>query len=180
MLDKNKNRTYSVVPYDPAWVVKFGAIEKLLVSIFGEQALSIEHIGSISVPDMKAKPVIDILVVVERMQPFLFEKEKMVEAGYEWGTNYIASNTLLFYKTEKGGDQKVENIHVLPIGSQSISQFLDIRDFLRAHSVWAEKYGNLKERLNIEFPGDYLAYREDKQDFLKQLQTLAKLWRSHK
>ena len=179
MLDKNVNRTYSVASYNPAWVVRFGSIKKFLEQVFGGQAVSIEHVGSTSVPGMRAKPVIDVLVVVTRMQPFLVEKEKMVEAGYEWGTDYIAPNSLIFWKVEGGGDQKIENIHVLQAGHVSISQFLDTRDFLREHSVWAEKYGKLKERLNTQFPNEYPAYRKGKQDFLTQLHALAKEWRSH-
>ena len=177
MLSKNQNRTYEVEPYNPAWVGRFEDIKKLLQSVFGERALSIEHVGSTSVPGMTAKPVIDVLVVVTQMSAFSVEKEAMVKAGYEWDADYIAPATLIFYKLEKGGDRKIENIHVCPAGSASVSQFLDIRDFLRAHSEWAKKYALIKEALVLKFHNDYISYREGKQNFLRQLLLLAKEWK---
>src|SRR3989344_759994 len=139
-VDKNQDRTYSVEPYNPEWITKFEATKRFLESVFGEQAIMIEHVGSTAIPNMKAKPVIDVLVVVGKMQQFADEKEKMGPVGYEWIENYIAPNTLLFYKDEKSSNQRFENIHICEKDSASVSQFLNIRDFLRLNHEWAEKY----------------------------------------
>ena len=95
-LDKNIKRKYSLSEYDPNWVNKFNSIKVFLSDVFKNKALKIEHIGSTSIPGMRAKPLIDIVLVVSKMEDFNTEKEQMIKAGYEWGENYIAPNTLLF------------------------------------------------------------------------------------
>ena len=178
-LDKHQNRMYSVESYNPTWTERFEVIKKLLESVFNEQAVAIEHVGSTAVPNMRAKPVIDVLVVVDKMQQFEDEKEKMVQVGYEWTENYIAPNTLLFYKNEESSNQRFENIHICERDSASVSQFLDIRNFLRLNSEWADKYSTLKEKLQAKYPNDYVAYREGKQDFLNQLRILVNVWKEN-
>lgn len=75
-LDKNIKRKYFLQSYDQDWVKKFDEIKLLLQSVFGIKALKIEHVGSTSIPGMKAKPIIDVLVVVEKMEEFLKERKK--------------------------------------------------------------------------------------------------------
>src|SRR5690349_18061362 len=112
-LDKMQKREYSVIPYDPSWVVRFNEIKKILQNVFGEKALTIEHIGSTAIPGMSAKPVIDVLVTVPKIEPFKKEKEEMEKLGYQHGDDYIAPETIIFFKTGKG-DRKTENIHICP------------------------------------------------------------------
>ena len=59
------SRKIEVVPYDPSWPTAF-ELEREKVALAFEPILeSIHHIGSTSVPGLSAKPVIDILVVVD-------------------------------------------------------------------------------------------------------------------
>ncbi len=95
---KSIKRKYSFLEYVPDWPRQFSVIKSFLEDVFGDTAVNIEHIGSTSIPEMKAKPVIDVLVVVEKMELFERQKERMVEAGYEGVANYIAPDSLIFYK----------------------------------------------------------------------------------
>src|SRR6202051_2557698 len=52
--------------YDPRWPVLFYEECERLGGVFGPTA-TIEHIGSTSVPGLAAKPIIDLLVGVERL-----------------------------------------------------------------------------------------------------------------
>ena len=56
-------RPVVIAEYDPAWPERF-APERAKIAAALPQATSIEHIGSTSVPQLAAKPVIDIIVVV--------------------------------------------------------------------------------------------------------------------
>ncbi|MDQ5957341.1 MAG: GrpB protein [Patescibacteria group bacterium] len=44
---KSENRDYTVEEYPPAWVEKFEVLKNLVVSIFGDKTLHIEHVGSL-------------------------------------------------------------------------------------------------------------------------------------
>jgi GrpB-like predicted nucleotidyltransferase (UPF0157 family) len=53
-----------LVDYDPEWPRRFEDEANRIGTVLGESALRIEHVGSTSVPDLPAKPVIDIVLVV--------------------------------------------------------------------------------------------------------------------
>ncbi len=174
-LDKNIKRKYFLENYDPIWIDKFNAIKLFLESVFKDKAIKIEHIGSTSIPGMKAKPLIDILVVVEKIEDFAEQKEKMTSAGYEYGENYIAPNTLIFYKMVKDGS-KTENIHICESGSLKEKQFLIMRDFFRTFPEKAKEYSDLKEINFSLHPDDYPTYREAKSSFLQRMEQEAYEW----
>ena len=54
-----------VADYHPEWPERFRKEEAKIRAALGESALTVEHIGSTSVPGLAAKPIVDILVVVE-------------------------------------------------------------------------------------------------------------------
>ena len=172
-LDKMQKRDYSVVPYDPAWVNKFEELKKKIQTVFGEKALTIEHIGSTSIPGMSAKPVIDVLVTVTKFESFEKEKEHMAKLGYEYGDNYIADETVIFFKTEDG-DRKTENIHICVRESYMANRFIRTRNYLRNHPDRAKEYSDLKVTLWKDMPDDYPAYREAKRAFADETERLAR------
>jgi GrpB-like predicted nucleotidyltransferase (UPF0157 family) len=174
-LDKNLKRKYSVSEYDPSWVGKFESIKEFASGIFRDKALCIEHIGSTSIPGIKAKPLIDVLVIVKDIKDLRQETSKMVEVGYEWGENYVAPNTLIFFKLGADGE-KVENIHVCEEGAPKAKLFLLMRDFLRAFPDKAKEYSDLKEINFHKYPDDYPAYRAAKKVFLDEIEKKAYEW----
>lgn len=172
------NRKYSLFEYDPNWISKFNSIKELLLKVFGDKALRIEHVGSTSVQGMKAKPLIDVLVVVEKLEPFEKEKELMTKAGYEWHY-YPDPEGLTFSKFGSDGE-KLEGIHMCEESSLWVRQFIVVRDYLRAHPKKAKEYSELKQKIIEIYPNDYPAYRKAKAPFLEQLKREAYLWEERK
>lgn len=127
---------------------------------------------------MKAKPLIDVLVVVEKLEPFEKEKELMVEAGYKW-QYYPDPEGLTFSKFSNEGE-KLEGIHLCEENSLWVRQFITVRDYLRTHPEKAKEYSELKQK-SIEFhPNDYPAYRNAKAPFLEKLKQEAYQWEDGK
>jgi GrpB-like predicted nucleotidyltransferase (UPF0157 family) len=179
-LDKNIKRKYSISDYNPNWVNQFNFIKRFISSVFGIKAIQIEHVGSTSIPGMKAKPLIDVLVVVEKMEDFMKEKKEMTAANYEWDKDVIAPNSLLFFKMGINAE-KLENIHVFEKDAPHIQRFLAKRDYLRAFPDKAKKYSDLKEKIAQKYPEDYETYRKAKEPFLAQIEPEAyKWWKSRK
>lgn len=174
-LDKNIKRKYYLYDYDPSWVKRFEEIKYFLQSVFKDKALKIEHVGSTSISGMKAKPIIDVLVIVEKMEDFMSEKKEMIHAGYQWGENYIGPNTQLFFKTAEDGS-KIENIHICDSDAPKTKQFLVMRDFFRTFPEKAKEYAVLKEKNFSLYPDDYPAYREAKTSFLERMEQEAYAW----
>src|SRR5271170_541544 len=53
-----------VVPYNPDWPKLFDAEAAKIKQALGPNCIAIHHIGSTAVPNLAAKPIIDILPVV--------------------------------------------------------------------------------------------------------------------
>jgi len=61
---------------DPNWIALFNEEKMMIINSLGVQnIISIEHIGSTSVPNLKAKPDIDILIEV----PVDFRKDEYIK-----------------------------------------------------------------------------------------------------
>jgi len=171
-LDKNRHRKYSVIGYDPGWATKFESIKRALPEVFGGKALRIEHVGSTSIPGMKAKPIIDVLMIVKDVEDLSQETQKMADAGYGWGRDYIAPRTFIFFRVGPDGE-RLENIHVCEPDAPKVKQFLAMRDYFRAFPEKAKAYSELKEANARKYPDDYPAYRAAKTSFLKEMEKEA-------
>lgn len=178
-LDKNIKRKYSFSDYDPNWVIQFNNLKIFLIEVFGDKAWRIEHVGSTSIPGMKAKPIIDALVIVEEMENFEHQKGVMTKEGYEWAENYIAPNTLLFYKLGNEGE-KFQNIHVCRKDNPKVKQFIVMRNFFRNFPEKAKEYAELKQKNFEKYPDDYPAYRGAKTSFLDGIEIEAYQWEESK
>jgi len=71
-----------IADYDPAWPERFSREEAKIRTALGERALAIEHIGSTSVPGLAAKPIVDILLVVEDSGDEALYLPALEKAGY--------------------------------------------------------------------------------------------------
>lgn len=168
-------RKVVVENYCEQWPEMFNQESRLLSSIFGEELLAIHHIGSTSVPGLKAKPIIDIMPVVKNIRSVDRYNEQMAGLGYEvLGENGLPGRRYF----RKGGENRTHHVHVFQHDNLSeINRHLAVRDFLRAHPEKAEIYGNLKEKLAQRNPADIEAYMDGKDDFVKELEKKALLWK---
>jgi GrpB-like predicted nucleotidyltransferase (UPF0157 family) len=76
-------RKMEVCSYNENWAQMFMEEAKKLHLIFGNEIVDIHHIGSTSVPELKAKPIIDIMPVVKDINKVDKYNLKMHEIGYE-------------------------------------------------------------------------------------------------
>jgi len=60
--------TVRIVDYDPQWPTLFEKEKSLIHSAIGHIVAGIEHIGSTAVPNLGTKPIIDIIVAVNRIE----------------------------------------------------------------------------------------------------------------
>ncbi len=59
------NGPINIVPYDPHWPSIYDRERARIVDALGGREISIDHVGSTSVPGLAAKPIIDMLLVVD-------------------------------------------------------------------------------------------------------------------
>ncbi len=167
-------RRVRVVPHDPAWKERFEGEAAALRSALGDEALAVHHIGSTSVPGLRAKPTIDVLIEVRQIGNLDDLEAQMAGKGYEaWGEHGIPGRR--FFTKDLGPD-RLCNVHAFETGSPEVERHLAFRDYLAEHPGTARAYGDLKGDLAERFPGDIEAYMDGKDAFVKRVEREALSW----
>jgi GrpB-like predicted nucleotidyltransferase (UPF0157 family) len=143
------------------WGDEFLRLKTIYSKTLGDQVVSIEHVGSTSVPDLAAKPVIDIDIRISDRNILPLIVAKLETLGYEhvgdWGIAdreaFKRRSNLVPY-TYSQYEWMRHNLYVCIAGSVALRNHLALRDYLRANPEKAQQYGELKKKLAAENPYD--------------------------
>jgi GrpB-like predicted nucleotidyltransferase (UPF0157 family) len=128
--------------HDPSWAERFEEEKGKLAGIFDGQAVGIEHIGSTSVPDLCAKPIVDVLVGLRELEVSEEQIAAMQELGYEYLGEYGLPGRLFFRK-----DPRTHHVHVVQHGGMHWDRQLTFRDALRTDTDERRRYDEFKRKL---------------------------------
>lgn len=163
-----------VVAYDSNWIKLYNEEKGKINSIIENELIHIYHIGSTSVPNMKSKPIIDIMVVVRcigKMDEFNHQFE---ELGYECMGEYGITGRRYF---RKGINPRTHHIHIFEeTNEDDIVRHLAVREYLCEYRGIATEYAQLKSKLALQFPSDIEGYCDGKDSFVKEMEKKAVEW----
>jgi GrpB-like predicted nucleotidyltransferase (UPF0157 family) len=98
----------------------------------------VDHHGSTAVPGLEAKPIIDIQVSVERLQPIRAYAEPLATLG---GVHVpYDDDVACWFVHRPGGWPHTHHVHVVQSGGLEERRTLGFRDFLREHGGVAREY----------------------------------------
>jgi GrpB-like predicted nucleotidyltransferase (UPF0157 family) len=159
-----------VVDYDPNWPIVFESLRKRIADALGDVAAAIEHVGSTAVPNLPAKPIIDIdvLLASETMLPAAIER--LASIGYVHRGDLGVPGREAFYAP---ANDPPHHLYVCPPQSAEFRRHVAFRDYLRAHPREAKIYANLKITLAERFRDDRPAYNDGKTEFVNGLLSRA-------
>ncbi len=145
--------------------------EKSLLEKILPQEVKINHIGSTSISDIWAKPIIDILAEIPEKIDLDSVKPLLLNRGYRCMSS--SENRLSFNKgyTEKGFAEKVFHLHLRYFGDNDELYF---RDYLQEHPGIAGEYEKMKLSLWKVFEHNRDAYTNAKTEFVKKYTEEAK------
>ena len=152
--------------HNPQWSVWAEEEMRLLSSLLVKYHPIISHIGSTAIPDIQAKPIVDILVEVSPGIEWLPIIEILERNGYICMSE--SGSRISFNKgyTPSGYADKVFHVHVHRTGDNDEILF---RDYLIAHSESAKEYETLKLSLLPEYRNNRDGYTEAKTEFVKKI-----------
>lgn len=166
MYSSDKTRKIEVVEYNPNWPQLFEIEAKRVKKALGKNCIQIHHIGSTSITGLSAKPIIDMLAVVQDIQIVDIANQAMESLGYEAkGENGIAFRRFF----QKGKNIRTHHVHVFQKGNSEINRHLKFRDWMRSHPDDAENYARLKVELSYKFPNDIDKYCNGKDAFIASI-----------
>ncbi|KAL9107312.1 MAG: hypothetical protein Q9227_007764 [Pyrenula ochraceoflavens] len=150
-------------PYNPRYPRHFQAIREEIERYFTKWRvpyLRIEHIGSTSIPGIRSKPIIDTIVIVEKLQPFKsygFEYIDKVHYALVWGSRkrkyvHIGDGGVRgrpSFKLQDRDDLPRRNVYLVEEGSMLHRGYVDFRDTLLdpANEDLKNEYAREKQKL---------------------------------
>lgn len=142
---------------------------RLLSSLLVKYHPIISHIGSTAIPDIQAKPIVDILVEISPDIEWQSLKDILEHNGYICMSE--SETRISFNKgyTPAGYADRVFHVHVHRTGDNEEILF---RDYLIANPEYAEEYEKLKLSLLSKYKSNRDGYTEAKSEFIKTILRL--------
>lgn len=146
----------------------FKAIEPHVRSACGEYAIDVQHVGSTSVPGLRAKPILDVAIGV---RPYADVPEGLIDAlvglGFiDRGAGVGSVGRLLVWETEPG--VRAVHLHIVGYGTRHWHDYVAFRDALRMDARLLADYEQVKDDLARQFPENRSAYTSGKARFVEQ------------
>ena len=148
------NSTIHLAAYDRAWPGTFTREAGRIRDVLGEKVLLLEHVGSTSVPGLCAKPVIDMLLVVENSADEVSYGPALESQGYALRIREPDWYEHRCFKLSRFDG----NLHIFSAGCPEIDRMLLFRDWVRREEDDRLRYERTKRQLAAKkgkFTQDY-------------------------
>ncbi|HEX3334315.1 MAG TPA: GrpB family protein [Acidimicrobiales bacterium] len=153
-LEKSEVR---LVPHDPSWMV-LGELECATVAeLLGDAAIDVVHVGSTSVPDLEAKPILDIAAAVPDDTAIDEVVARLGARGdYSYDGDRGGDGGQLFVREH--GAVRTVHVHVVGRSSQAWDDYLRFRARLVNDPAARQRYEAAKRVLAERFAHDRPGY----------------------
>jgi GrpB-like predicted nucleotidyltransferase (UPF0157 family) len=157
-----------LVPHHPRWAEFFGIERERLAKALGPLVLEIEHVGSTSVPDLLAKPVIDIGMTVTSVADFEPCVGPVSGLGYEYRGQH-GEDPLRRYFILEDGERRMAQIHLWTRDAEAWREAIRFKELLRDDEQLRRAYEEEKLRVAQEVDWNKQAYSLGKGPFIQDV-----------
>jgi GrpB-like predicted nucleotidyltransferase (UPF0157 family) len=156
-----------IVEYEPSWpafyIAECERLEQLLPGV------RIHHIGSTAVPGLAAKPVIDMIALVDDLDANV--AAAVQRAGYQLDARFNANLAHRRFLCYPRTTYRTHHLHLVDY-RRDRDRCLRFRDNLRANPKLAADYAALKRALAARFREDREGYTKAKSMFIKDAERV--------
>lgn len=174
-----------VYEYDPNWPQEFERLKAVYLQTLDNLIITVEHVGSTSIPGLKAKPTIDMDMVIKDYDIFPAVVEKLADLGYVHNGDQGIQHREAFKRddatipyTEPKRTWLTHHLYVCPTYSEELKRHLLLRDYLRINDKARDAYASIKDDIVARSKDDrptYVAIKEDEyNDFFENMLLEAK------
>lgn len=168
---------------NPNWKNIFEQEKQQINEKIGDKIIGIEHVGSTSIPNIKAKSYIDISIKIPKEN--LFDK-KIINALQSLNYHFFRQSGkgidyMIFVKgyNLNGEKEQIFHIHMCPPEHEMLNQII-FRNYLTTNTKRAKEYERLKTELAIKYKNDRVGYRVAKGDFIAETMKMMQAERKFK
>jgi GrpB-like predicted nucleotidyltransferase (UPF0157 family) len=140
IISTRPQKPIEIVDYDPSWPTAFASIAQRIKSVLGPTALTINHVGSTSIPGLPAKAIIDVDLVV----PDPTAEGDYVPALEAAGFQFLFREPNWYEHRFFGLAEPYANLHVFGPGAAELSRHQRFREWLVSHPEDRELYVRAK------------------------------------
>lgn len=153
--------------YDHKWKDEFKEEKERLKTIFGDLAITIEHVGSTAIEGLSAKPVIDIAIGVNKLPNIdVINQIFLNHLQYSVKEDSVEDEILVRKGPE---DNRTHFIHIMEVDSIRYKNTILFRDYLINNPDELLKYENLKKELASKYSNERKMYTSSKNDFITDI-----------
>ncbi|AGC45445.1 hypothetical protein MYSTI_04145 [Myxococcus stipitatus DSM 14675] len=164
-------------PHDPRWADEARTEALALANALGPDLLRVvHHVGSTAVPGIRAKPILDLLPVVTRLEALDGRRSALEALGYEWWGELGLPGRRYCTKTDARTGRRVIQLHCYGEGSAEVVRHLAFRDYLRQHPAVAAAYDQEKARCRSLHPENSHDYSDCKNAWIQSAEAEALAW----
>jgi GrpB-like predicted nucleotidyltransferase (UPF0157 family) len=162
-----EHRDLYLVEPDPTWPAQYAVHERRIREALGSAAVDVQHIGSTSVPGLAAKPIVDVMVLVED-----------VTAEEDYLVPLLAVGYVL--RVREPGHRMVRtpeldcHVHVRETGAPEVPDYTLLRDHLRRDPDDRALYERTKRELLAGEWSDMNAYADAKTAVIEEIKERAR------
>ena len=144
------------------WATHFRREQNYLSSILSISPENILHIGSTSIPDSKAKPIIDIAIPYTRLCDCFSHQQLLATTEYALNNIYFLPDRICFTK----GNPQTHHLCLIDKESITLLNWILFKEILNADRNVLHAYCLLKEELSRLYPDNRVKYTEGKGKFI--------------
>lgn len=170
--ETTKKDHIEIVSNDPKWPqLAKNEIEKICLLLPVGMILDIQHVGSTAIPNLSAKPIIDIQIAVPSLSIAKIVSVPLLQKlGYEyWAENKDAARMFFAKGMPPYGVGRTHHVHIVEPTSPHWTGKIAFRDYLIQHPETAKSYERLKLDLAKKHQFDREKYTDEKAKFIKSV-----------
>lgn len=158
-----------LMAYDPSWPERFAEQQTRLAAILRPWlAGDIEHIGSTSVPGLRAKPIVDILAPVREYARARAAISLLEQDGWLfWPDDPNRDYRMWFLRPRP--EARTHHLHVMQHDHPNFRALVVFRDVLRRDATVRQAYVSLKDDLAGRYRDDRDDYSNAKTQFVQRI-----------
>jgi len=165
-----------LVPHRDEWAALAKAESAKIAGILGDNLIIAHHVGSTAIPNIMAKPIVDLMPMVKDIAKVDAKERTFHDLGYRWHGEFGLKGRRFCTKADPKSGKRIFQLHIFQEPNESAHRILAFRDYMRAHPLAAKAYEMEKIRAATLQPTDTTKYNAEKNDWIKRAEADALAW----
>ncbi|MCF8060712.1 MAG: GrpB family protein [Bacteriovoracaceae bacterium] len=138
-----------LVGHNPKWADVFDFESSRISKALDIKSLKLHHCGSTAIPNIVAKPIIDIVGEVVDLEELDKKKELFEKIGYEYKGEYGIKGRRysVLYNSEKS--MGFCHLHIFQSGSKELENHILFKNYLISNPEASSRYEKFKKKLEL-------------------------------